>query len=69
MATRDPRQDPQVGDYLYKISESSGKRMSRRVVRRDVNDIYFVDQHGKERMCWITTWCEWARMAELEQST
>lgn len=30
------------------------------------NDITYRDQNGKERTCWITSWMDWAREAEVE---
>jgi len=65
---RDPREDPHVGDAIYKVSEATGKKHSRTVVKRVDNDITYRDQNGKERVCWITTWMEWARTAEVAVS-
>ena len=65
---RDPRIDPQVGDKIYKVS-NAGTRSSRQVVKRGGignNDIVYLNHQGKERKCWISTWMEWARMAEVE---
>jgi hypothetical protein len=64
-SARDPKLDPQPGDKLYKLGDA-GKHLSRQVVRREDNDIFYVTHHGKERKCWISTWLEWARMAEVE---
>lgn len=66
MATnRDPRLDPQAGDLIVKLG-SAGRKLSRYVVKRENFDITYRDQSGKERTCWITSWNEWARMAEVE---
>ncbi len=66
---RDPRVDPQVGDKIYKISDT-GHRSSRQVVKRyginNNNDILYLNNQGKEKKCWISTWMEWARTAEVE---
>lgn len=66
--TRDPRIDPQVGDKIYKIS-ATGHKSTRQVVSRDGpgnNDIWYLTQDGKKKKCWIATWMEWARTAEVE---
>lgn len=66
MATqRDPRLDPQAGDFISKMS-GANRRMTRRVVKRVNNDITYRDHNGKEKTCWISTWLEWARMSEVE---
>ncbi len=63
---RDPRENPQVGDKIYKITESTGLRRSRQVVSRIDNDIVYISQDGKQKKCWIGTWMEWGRGAEVE---
>lgn len=63
--TRDPLVDPQVGDKVFKITPS-GLRQTRQVVKRVDNDIFYLDHRGKEKKCWIATWMEWARTAEVE---
>jgi len=65
MAERDPRNDPRAGDYIAKMS-GANRRMTRMVLKRVNNDITFRDQSGKERTCWLTTWMDWAREAEVE---
>ncbi len=62
---RDPRQDPQVDDAICKVSPSTGKRRVRVVVKRVNDDITYRDQTGREHVCWISTWREWARTAEV----
>lgn len=62
---RDPLLDPQVGDKIFKIT-SSGLRQTRHVVKRVGNDIFYLDHRGKEKKCWISTWMEWGRTAEVE---
>lgn len=62
---RDPKMDPQPGDFLSKVS-STNRRMTRRVTVRAGNDIKYCDHNGKEKICWISTWMDWAREAEVE---
>jgi hypothetical protein len=62
---RDPRLDPQRGDFIVKMS-GTNRRMTRRVVKRVTNDITYRDHMGKERTCWIMSWMDWAREADVE---
>lgn len=64
MAKRDPKLDPQPGDEIYRVL-GSGARTTRKVVKRVNNDITYVVNGGKQRTCWISTWMDWARMAEV----
>lgn len=66
--TRDPRTDPQPGDTIKKESRSPNSDFvrTRLVLVRDGNDIFYRDQHGKERKCWISSWQEWASLASVE---
>ncbi len=67
--TRDPRVDPQAGDIIEKVSTHGGVTRRRTVTRRDGNDIYYTDQSGQAKKCWISSWLEWARMATLPGET
>lgn len=61
---RDPKIDPQPGDKIQRTS-NSGLVSTREVKRRVDNDIFYIDRHGKEKKCWIATWMEWARLADV----
>ena len=61
---RDPRIDPQPGDSLTKKS-TSGSTLTRTVTARKGNDIWYLGASARERNCWITTWQEWAKGAEI----
>ncbi len=55
--THKMRTDPQPGDRLR------AKGRTRRVVRREGGDIYYLVEEAKtpkEKNCWISTWMEWA---------
>lgn len=67
MAERDPRLDPQPGDKLT-VTTAKGTRTSREVISRGGpgdNDIVYKTDTGKEKKCWISTWMDWAREAEV----
>lgn len=53
--TRDPRLDPRKGDVLQK---GNRKRVVEMRVENTVN-------YNGERWCWITTWQDWAKKAEV----
>lgn len=61
---RDPKLDPKPGDRLF-TTTASGKRTERHVVKRVNNDITYRGDNGKLKTCWITTWMDWAREAEV----
>lgn len=61
---RDPKLDPRPGDVLF-TTTASGKRTLREVTKRVNNDITYRVESGKVRTCWITTWMDWAREAEV----
>lgn len=65
VTARDPRLDPQPGDVIEKHSPSGGETRIRTVTKRVDNNIHYRDQTGKERVCWIASWLDWARMATL----
>ena len=58
---RNPRMDPRTGDVLRKAGRT------RKVVNVVGLDIYWCrDKPGSKPQCaWISTWREWARMAEV----
>jgi|688.fasta_scaffold2424584_2 hypothetical protein len=59
MQTRDPRIDPQPGDVVKK-----GK--TRRVNHRKGDEVFYMSGGSMvERSCWITTWQDWCRDAEV----
>lgn len=62
---RDPRLDPQPGDKVYRFS-NKGTKSTRQVVARVNNDITYLTHDGKQKKCWIATWMEWCRTAEVE---
>ncbi len=62
---RDPLSDPQPSDKIYKI-KPNGKRLSRLVVSRIDNCIVYIAQDGTKKECWISTWMEWGRDAQVE---
>ena len=63
---RDPRNDPQPGDILSKPG-SRGSRYKRIVVERGESQlIYKTHSDGVERTCWLSTWMDWARNADVE---
>ena len=59
---RDPRIDPKPGDSIRKTMSSGW--ITRTVVNRRGNCIFYQTK-GKERACWISTWVDWARKAEV----
>lgn len=63
---RDPRVDPRPGDTIARISGVSNSKHTRIVLDRVNNDITYRDERGREHTCWLTTWMDWARMAEVE---
>ena len=57
---RDPRKDPRPGDMVAKGAKQ------RRVDARRGSEIDYTDiQSGKKKNCWITTWNDWCRDAEV----
>lgn len=68
---RNPRKDPQPGDLLVKGTVD--KYVSRLVTKREGSDVhYFATGNGKgvrthHASCWITTWMQWARDAQIER--
>lgn len=56
--------DPQPGDKIQRQSDS-GLLRTREVISRIDNDIVYRDQNGKDKKCWIATWMEWGRIAEV----
>ncbi len=62
--TRDPLVDPQPGDKIQRVSDS-GLVRTREVINRVDNDIFYRDQAGREKKCWIATWMEWGRIADV----
>jgi hypothetical protein len=59
---RDPRRDPQVGDRVMKNSTI------RNVRKREGGDITYLVETGpasKPKLCWITTWQDWCKGAEV----
>lgn len=62
---RDPKLDPKPGDTLL-ATTALGKRTTRKVIKRVNNDVTYRVDSGKVRTCWITTWMDWAREAEVQ---
>lgn len=56
---RDPKTNPLPGDVLCK-----GK-LRRTVTRVLSGSVYYQNAHGRESNCWITTWIQWCRKAEV----
>lgn len=61
--SRDPKINPVAGDCLAKTS-ANGRVPTRRVIRVDSDGITYVTGK-KEKNCWITTWWDWARDANV----
>lgn len=59
MADRDPRVDPKAGDRIAK-----GK-LTRRVTEVQRSEIWYLNRNDGLNKCWISTWREWARKAEV----
>ena len=57
---RDPLENPQIGD-MVKLRD--GK--FRRVINRSENNIFYLDHNNKRQKCWIITWIEWGRRADV----
>lgn len=53
------RRNPRAGDILKR-----GPLM-RRVVERESGNVWYVNNAGARRLCWISTWINWARKAEV----
>lgn len=66
MSTRDPLLDPQVGDVIYKISESTGRKFTRTVLERVENNVTYADHNGRKINCWLSVWMDWSLMADVE---
>jgi hypothetical protein len=57
---RNPRIDPRVGDVLRQ------GHLQRSVYHRHGSDVYYEKgSNNRSTCCWITTWREWARGAEV----
>lgn len=65
---RDPKLDPKPGDVLF-TTTALGRRTTREVIERTGpgdNDIVYRTDSGKVKKCWISTWMDWAREAEVQ---
>lgn len=62
--TRDPTLDPQTGDKIQRIS-NTGLVITREVLRREDNYVYYRDRHGKQKKCYMDSWMDWANIAEV----
>lgn len=60
---RNPLEDPQPGDVVAKTLISG--RKTRTVCRREGGDVWYTDENGKEKNCWITTWAGWCVGARI----
>lgn len=62
---RDPKIDPQAGDIAVKIT-AKGRKLQRIVTRRAGNEVYYkTSESGAEKNCWLTTWQDWCRLADV----
>ena len=64
MILRDPREDPRTGDCIHR--DGSRGPVCRYVVKRRGNEVYYRSVIGGDiKKCWLTTWLDWARGADL----
>lgn len=62
---RDPRTDPAAKDVARKLSES-GALLTRIVDSVDGHTIRYRNKpNGPLKECWITTWNDWCKTAEV----
>lgn len=62
---RNPSYDPRKGDVLAR-STNSGRVNEKTVTDRNGNDVFYtssLDKAPRQRMCFISTWRQWAEKA------
>lgn len=67
ISERDPKDDPRAGDCIHRAG--SRGPVCRYVVMRRGNEVYYRSVLGGDvKKCWLTTWMDWARGADLGDS-
>lgn len=65
-ALRDPRNDPQPGDCIYRLGAKYCRRYRLVVAREGMDIVFMTSTASTRRVIWLTSWQEWSVGSDIQ---